>query len=119
MRSRLLLPALSLLAGCAAMQQMQKQSIAQNTAISPNFDLNRVYSLVILPPSSSGTVDEPGDIEGLREFAGSTGTVEVLATTNSQGVFDALNAPDWAAAFNVKGFSGNRIDLEFVSGGGK
>ena len=71
-RFKLLLPALLLLAGCAAMQQMQQQTIARNTAISPNFDQNRIYSLAILPPTSSGTVDEAGDVEGLREFAGMT-----------------------------------------------
>jgi hypothetical protein len=53
----------------------------------------------------------------LRDFTGSTGTVEVLAKSNSQDVFDVLNLPDWSIPFNVKGFSGNRIDLEFVSGG--
>jgi curli biogenesis system outer membrane secretion channel CsgG len=72
MRSKLLLPALLLLAGCAAMQQMQQQTIAQNTAISPNFDQNRIYSLAILPPTSNGAIDEAGNIEGLREFAGMT-----------------------------------------------
>lgn len=68
-RFKLLLPALLLLAGCTAMQQ---QTIAQNTAISPNFDQNRIYSLAILPPTSNGAIDETGDIEGLREFAGMT-----------------------------------------------
>lgn len=53
----------------------------------------------------------------LRDFTGSTGTVEVLARTNSQEVFDALNQPDWPIPFNIKGFSGNRIDLEFIGGG--
>ena len=55
----------------------------------------------------------------LRDFTGTTGTVEVLARTNRQEVFDVLNQPNWTVPFNVKGFSGNRIDLEFVSGGGK
>ena len=55
----------------------------------------------------------------LRDFTGSTGTVEVLAKSNSQDVFDVLNLPDWSIPFNVKGFSGNRIDLEFVASGGK
>jgi hypothetical protein len=55
----------------------------------------------------------------LRDFTGNSGTIEVLAKSNSQDVFDVLNQPDWTVPFNVKGFSGNRIDLEFVSGGGK
>jgi hypothetical protein len=54
----------------------------------------------------------------LRDFTGSAGTVEVLARTSSQEVFDVLNQPDWTIPFNIKGFSGNRIDLEFVGGGG-
>jgi curli biogenesis system outer membrane secretion channel CsgG len=55
----------------------------------------------------------------LRDFTGNSGTIEVLAKSNSQDVFDVLNVPDWSVPFNVKGFSGNRIDLEFVPGGGK
>jgi hypothetical protein len=49
----------------------------------------------------------------LRDFTGSSGMIEVLATTNSQEVYDRLNAPGWNVAFTIKGFSGNRIDLEF------
>jgi hypothetical protein len=54
----------------------------------------------------------------IRDFTGSSGIVEVLGAANSQGVFDALHAPDWAVTFNIKGFSGNRIDLEFTDAGG-
>jgi len=53
----------------------------------------------------------------LRDFTGNSGTIEVLAKSNSQDVFDLLSQPDWSVLFNLKGFSGNRIDLEFVSGG--
>jgi hypothetical protein len=53
----------------------------------------------------------------LRDFTGNSGTIEVLAKANSQDVFDVLSVPDWSVPFNVKGFSGNRIDVEFLSGG--
>jgi len=67
-----LLAAALLLTGCATMQKMQQQTIAANTALSPNFDLNRYYSLAILPPTSSVEIDQAGDLEGLRDFAGMT-----------------------------------------------
>jgi hypothetical protein len=49
----------------------------------------------------------------LRDFTGDFGIIEVLATTNSQEVYDRLNAPGWSVPFTIKGFSGNRIDLSF------
>jgi len=55
----------------------------------------------------------------IRDFTGSSGIVEVLGAANSQEVFDALHVPDWAVAFNIKSFSGNRIDLEFTDGDGQ
>jgi hypothetical protein len=55
----------------------------------------------------------------LRDFTDNAGTIEVLAKSNSQEVFDLLNESGWGVSFNLKGFSGNRIDLEFVTGGGR
>jgi hypothetical protein len=49
----------------------------------------------------------------LRDFTGKSGVVEVLSTTSSQEVYDRLNATGWKVPFTIKGFSGNRIDLEF------
>jgi curli biogenesis system outer membrane secretion channel CsgG len=65
----MLLPVL-LFMGCAAMQQMQQQTIAAKTALSPNFDQSKVYTLAILPPTSGVAVDEKSDFDGLRDFAG-------------------------------------------------
>jgi curli biogenesis system outer membrane secretion channel CsgG len=71
MRIKVLLPAL-LFMGCATMQQMERQSVAANTAISPNFDRSRVYTLAILPVTSGVMIDEKSDFDGLRDFAGMT-----------------------------------------------
>jgi len=55
----------------------------------------------------------------LRDFTGNLGVIEVLSNTSSQEVYDRLNAPGWTVPFTIKGFSGNRIDLEFGSTGNK
>lgn len=57
-----------MLSGCVSSQQ----TIAANTAISPNFDQSRVYTLGVLPVTSGVTVDENSDFDGLRDFAGMT-----------------------------------------------
>jgi hypothetical protein len=49
----------------------------------------------------------------LRDFTGNSGMIEVLTTTASQEVYDRLNQTGWTVPFTIKGFGGNRIDLEF------
>lgn len=46
-----------------------------------------------------------------RDFTGNSAILEVISSTSSQEVFDDLGTKDLGISFQVKGFSGNRIDI--------
>jgi hypothetical protein len=46
-----------------------------------------------------------------RDFTGNSAMLEVMSATSSQEVFDDLGSKDLGISFQVKGFSGNRIDI--------
>jgi len=61
-----------------------------------------------------------------RDLTGSTALLEIVSETSSQEVLDDLGAKRFTTPFEVKGFSGNRIDIRFTdarpeqkTGGGK
>jgi len=47
-----------------------------------------------------------------RDLTGSRGTMEVLSETSTEEVMDDLSSLD--TGFRITGFSGNRVELEFV-----
>ena len=53
-----------------------------------------------------------------RDLVGSTATLEVISETSSQEVFDGLTTRGIGVEFEVKGFSGNRIEIRFKDGDG-
>lgn len=69
MRLTCALLVVTLLAGCATMNRMQRDYEDANSALSPNFDQNKIYTLAILPPSGLQTASAANQ-GGLYDFAG-------------------------------------------------
>lgn len=53
-----------------------------------------------------------------RDLVGSTATLEVISETSSQEVLDGLTTRGISVGFEVKGFSGNRIEIRFADSDG-
>lgn len=49
-----------------------------------------------------------------RDLTGSSATLEVISETSSQEVLDGLSIRGITVPFEVRGFSGNRIDIRFL-----
>jgi len=66
--------ALLTLVGCTTQQmaQMQQQYESQNSGFSPNYSPAKIYSLAILPPTTSAKLDNQASLSGLYDFAGMT-----------------------------------------------
>jgi curli biogenesis system outer membrane secretion channel CsgG len=54
------------------MAQMQQQYETQNSGFSPNYSATKIYTLAILPPTSSAKLGNDADLSALYDHAGMT-----------------------------------------------